>query len=176
MAAKGNKILGFVKRNVRTSSESTKEYAYKTLVRPVMEYSSSVWSPHQENLKYTIERVQRRAARHVTRRFERTDSVTSMLQHLKWDTLAQKRLNARVTMGYRVVHKLVKISNTQLIPTTVCTRGHRQKFQQLPARTNYYKHTFFPSLIPLWNALPDSVASASSLDEFKAKLADVQLS
>ena len=176
VAAKGNKTLGFIKRNVRTSSQSTKEYAYNTLVRPTVEYSSSVWSPHQKDPKYTIERVQRRAARYVTRRYERTDSVTDMLQQLKWDTLEQRRLKARVTMGYRVVHRLVKISDAQLIPTTVCTRGHKQKFKQLPARTNYYKHTFFPSVIPLWNALPDTVASASSLDEFKAKLADVQLS
>ena len=176
VAAKGNKILGFVKRNIKTTSVSTKEYAYKTLVRPTVEYASSVWSPHQETLKYTIERVQRRAARYTTRQYKNTDSVTAMIQQLKWDTLEQRRLKARVTMGYRVVHKLVKISDAQLIPSTVCTRGHNQKFKQLPARTNYYKHTFFPSVVPLWNTLPDHVVSACTLDAFKARLADVQLS
>ena len=138
--------------------------------------ASSLWSPNQDKLKYTIERVQRRAARYTTMRYETTDSVTNMLQQLKWETLEQRRLKSRVTMGYRIIHRLVKVPDAQLIPTTVCTRGHNQKFKQLSARTNYYKHTFFPSLIPLWNALPDTVASASSLDEFKAMLADIQLS
>ena len=176
VAAKGNKILGFVKRNIKTTSASTKEYAYKMLVRPTVEYASSVWSPHQETLKYTIERVQRRAARYVTRRYQHSDSVTAMVQQLKWDTLEQRRLKGRVTMGYRVVHRLVKISDAQLIPSTAHTRGHNQKFRQLPARTNYYKHTFFPSVVPLWNALPDHVVSATTLDAFKERLADVQLS
>ena len=175
VAAKGNKILGFIKRNVRTSSSNTKEYTYKTLVRPTVEYSSSVWSPHQLELKNTIERVQRRAARFVTRRYDRTDSVTDMLNVLSWETLEQRRMKARVVMGYRIVHRLVMIPDNQLIPSTVGTRGHDRKYQQLPARTNYYKHTFFPSMIPLWNSLPDTVVSASSLEDFKAKLADVRL-
>ena len=80
-------MLGFIKRNVMTASSSTMEHAYKTLVRPTVEYASSVWSPHQDNLKYTIERVQRRAARYTTMRYETTDSVTNMLQQLKWETL-----------------------------------------------------------------------------------------
>ena len=175
VAAKGNRTLGFIKRNIKAPSRNTREYAYQTLVRPSVEYSSSVWSPHQQELKYTVERVQRRAARYVTKRYERTDSVTAMLDDLSWETLEQRRLKARTIMGYRVIHQLVMIPNNQLVPTTVCTRGHSRKFQQLPARTNYYKHTFFPSMIPLWNSLPETVASAGSLEDFKAKLADVHL-
>ena len=140
-----------------------------------MEYSSSVWSHHQQELKYIVERVQRRAARYVTRRYDRKDSVTDMLHSLSWETLEQRRLKARVIMGYRIIHRLVMIPDTQLIPATVCTRGNSRKYKQLPTRTNYYKHTFFPSVIPLWNSLPETVASASSLEDFKVKLADVHL-
>ena len=39
------KTLGFVKRNVNTTKQSVRELAYKTLVRPQLEYASSVWSP-----------------------------------------------------------------------------------------------------------------------------------
>ena len=78
-------------------------------------------------------------------------------------------------MEYRVVHRLVMIPDEQFVPITVCTRGHDLKFHQIYARTNYYKYTFFPSIIPLWNSLPDNVASAKNLDDFKEKLAEVHL-
>ena len=42
-----SKTLGFIKRNIRTKDPRIREVAYKTLVRPVLEYSSPVWSPSQ---------------------------------------------------------------------------------------------------------------------------------
>ena len=176
VAAKGNRMLGFVKRNLKTASSRTRDYAYKTLVRPTVEYAASVWSPHQQELKYSVERVQRRAARFVTRRYDTTESVTAMLRDLSWETLEQRRLKSRVTMGYRIIHNLVMIPADQLTPSTVNTRGHNMKYNQLTTRTNYYKYSFFPSLIPLWNSLPEHVASSGSLDIFKARLVDVHLS
>ena len=38
VATKGNKMLGFVRRNIRTSSKSTKTLAYQTLLRPTLQY------------------------------------------------------------------------------------------------------------------------------------------
>ena len=40
-----NNTLGFLRRNIRTKDLSIREVAYKTLVRPILEYSP-VWSPH----------------------------------------------------------------------------------------------------------------------------------
>jgi hypothetical protein len=173
--AKGYKSLGFIKRNIRTSSRKTKELAYTAMVRPTLEYASTVWSPHQKELAKNIEMVQRRAARYVTRRYVRDDSVTDMISELSWETLEQRRAKARVIMGYRTIHKLVSIPDTQLIPITVNTRGHPMKFRQIAARTNYYQGSFFPSFIPLWNSLPEKVMSAASIEDFKIELRDVRL-
>ena len=41
-----SKTLGFIKRNIRTKDPRIREVAYKTLVRPVLDYSSPIWSPH----------------------------------------------------------------------------------------------------------------------------------
>ena len=43
-----------------------KEAAYKGMVRPVLEYGSSVWDPHTNKLQDVLEKVQNRAARSVT--------------------------------------------------------------------------------------------------------------
>ena len=39
-----------------------KEAAYKGMVRPILEYGSSVWDPHPDKLQEELEKVQNRAA------------------------------------------------------------------------------------------------------------------
>ena len=40
------RTLGFVKRNVKTKNKEIKTFAYNSLVRPQVEYASSVCSPY----------------------------------------------------------------------------------------------------------------------------------
>ena len=175
VVAKGNKTLGFVRRNINTSSKGTKELAYKALVRPIMEYASTVWSPHQKELIHNIEMIQRRAARYIIRKYDRQESVSDMISDLSWETLEQRRAKARVVTGYRIVNGLVCIPDDQLTPSTTKTRGHSKKFRQIGARTNYYKYSFFPDFIPLWNSLPDSLVTSSTLKDFRTRLKDIHL-
>ena len=175
VTSKANRTLGFVKRNIKTPIRSVKEKAYQAIVRPSLEYASSVWDPHQKGLIQDVEKVQRRAARYVMSNYDQRASVTEMTKELGWETLEQRSMKARVTMCYRIIHQLVAIPSTQFIPTIVSTRGSHIKFIQIQARTNYYKYTFFPAVIPLWNSLPPTVAEAGSLEDFKKGLADVQL-
>ena len=44
-SSKANQTLGFLKRNLRNSSNTVKENAYKWLVHPKLEYCSAVWNP-----------------------------------------------------------------------------------------------------------------------------------
>ena len=43
---KANSMVGFLRRNLRVSSEATKTSAYYSMVRPLIEYCSTVWSPY----------------------------------------------------------------------------------------------------------------------------------
>ena len=56
------KTLGFLRRNLAFAPRSTKEVAYKTLVRPKLEYAAPIWSPHSKLQINQIEKVQRTAA------------------------------------------------------------------------------------------------------------------
>ena len=45
ICTKANRTLGFLRRNLYSCPQEVKEAAYKGLVRPVLDYGSSVWDP-----------------------------------------------------------------------------------------------------------------------------------
>ena len=62
---KANSSMAFLRRNKRSSLRDAKAKAYKTYVRPIVEYASFVWSPAIDSHINQLEKVQRRAARFV---------------------------------------------------------------------------------------------------------------
>ena len=103
---KANGILAFLRRNLNKCSKEVKEKAYTTLVRPNLEYGSSVWDPFRQYQIDAVEMVQRRAARFVTGQYNRYQSVTSMLQELKWTSLQQRRQEQRLVNLYKCVNNI----------------------------------------------------------------------
>jgi hypothetical protein len=67
-----------------------------------VEYASPVWDSYLQKDKYKIEMMQRRAARFVANRYHNKSSVNDMLGNLKWQTLEERRTNARLTMLYKI--------------------------------------------------------------------------
>ena len=169
-SAKANRSLGFVRRNLRGATHTAKAQAYISLVRPQLEYCSTIWSPHQQNLVHDLEMVQHRAARFVKNLYGQ-QSVTAMLRDLSWETLAQRRLKAQVTMTYKIANGLVCIQPNQLIPSNYSTRSQSKGgFRQLATTSNYYKYSFYPTAIRAWNSLPTEVTRADSIDQFRVNL------
>jgi len=89
----------------------------------------------------------------VTNNFSYFSSVTTMLDHLKWPLLEQRRNYLKLIMLYKILHE-VPIS---LTPLSSSTRGHSQLFITPFARTETYLHSFLLSTITLWNSLPSSL-------------------
>ena len=80
---KANRTIGFLKRNLNIANSNIKEKAYTALVRPTVEYVSSVWDPHLQKDIHNLNMMQRRSARNVTNIYRTTSSVETMLQLLK---------------------------------------------------------------------------------------------
>ena len=94
-----------------TKNESVKELAYKTHVRPQLEYSSWIWSPHTQAKIIKLEMVQRRAARWVKNDYSRNKSVTHLQNALGWQTLDKKRrLESNFIMFYKMYSPIVLIN------------------------------------------------------------------
>ena len=138
-----------------------------------------VWAPHTNKDISLIESVQRRAARFVFNNYSTTSSVTEMLQRLNWKPLVHCRNQLKAITIFKIIHNLIDIpANTHLIPLSSDhnTRGHQRRFKQPITRINSYLHSFFPSAIKIWNSLSDDIVSSSTLNQFKQKLAGLDLS
>ena len=145
---KACKILGFLQRNLRHCPVDLRQLAYKQFVLPILEYCAPIWDPYHQKYIRQIEMVQHRAARFVLgkpwRRCER-DSITNMLNQLNWTTLEKQRKYARLTLLYKILHKLICIPESYLPQlSTSRTRCHHEfKFLHYQTNVDGYKYAFF---------------------------------
>ena len=63
ICVKANQTIGFLRRNLNIGAVSIKQQAYLSLVRPIVEYASTVWDPYTDKNIDKLEMVQRRAAK-----------------------------------------------------------------------------------------------------------------
>ena len=81
---KANSVKSFLQRNIGSCTETVKEACYKSMVKPILEFSSTVWSPYTKKNILMIESIQRRVARFVTSAYNQTSSITTILFGLGW--------------------------------------------------------------------------------------------
>jgi len=188
---KANSTRAFVARNTRKCPTSIKSTAYKSFVRPQLEYASTAWSPHTRCNIDKIESVQRRAARSVLNDWSRPNTQTPamkelhsytigsssyMLQFLGWNSLEERRGHYSLVMMYIIVRVLVVIPTAPyLLPASYDTRGHSSKFLVPSTRVNAFRYIYFPATIMSWNSLPAHIIQSPSVECFKSRLAKFRL-
>ena len=167
ICTKANRTLGLLRRTLFSCPQNVKETAYKGMVRPILEYGSSVWDPHPDKLQEELEKVQNRAARFVTRNYVyETGSMTGILGQLKWESLKKRRKDNRLILLYKGLKGKARILTDDLIPKTRRGRNqHSFAFQIPSASKDVYKYSFFPQTIRDCNALPESLISSSELSD-----------
>lgn len=169
---KSNRTLGFLRRNFRDCTHTVKEATYKTMVRPIIEYASPVWDPTSQKYTSEIEKVQRRAARYVFNSYtDRSPGcVTNMLTTLQWEPLAERRLNDRLTLLYKINNNIVNINKSQFYTASDSrTRGTQRLFQERTSHPVLY-NSYFPRTMRQWNKLNSKTTAAPSLESFQAGL------
>ena len=136
-----NRILDFLRRNLYVCPHEVKEAAYKGLVRPVLEYSGSVWDPSGIGLQNELEKVQNRAARFVTGNYNfETGSMTYIFEHLKWESLKKRRRYSKLILLYKGLKGKTSIPTDDLnLLVRRCRNDHFMAYQVPIANTDIYK-------------------------------------
>ena len=145
-AAKANKSLGTIQRNLWKCPKNVKEIAYTFLVRPKLEYASAPWDPFLKKDISALERVQRKAARFCSQNYNRYASVTDMIKDLGWTTLEMRRRQFRFTLMYKLTHGLIDIDSRKYLIQHSESRtrvSHQFKFRVPYANKDIFKFSFF---------------------------------
>ena len=175
ITAKANQTLAMLKRNIKLVPSKIKDKAYKSLVRPKLEFASSVWAPWQQFLINKIENIQRRAARFVVSDYNPFNSITQHISNLNWETLEDRRNKSRLCMFYKMTHNQAAIPYQLYIQrSTYLSSRHSNsmKFLPLSCNKNSYKQSFFPNTIPQWNCLSSETIDSPSLSTFKSLISN----
>jgi hypothetical protein len=150
--------------------------AYTTYVRPLVEYSTQVWSPYLIKDILKIESIQRR----FTKRLRGLSDLSykERLTVLGLDTLELRRLRSDLIFTYKIIFGLVDLKVSDFFTLRGCssTRGHPYKIIPALSRVDARKHFFSLRIVGPWNSLPAHLINFSSLGAFRRSLGHVDLS
>ncbi len=148
---------------------------YTTFVRPRLEYATQVWSSHYLKDIDLIEGVQRRFTKRLPGMNEL--SYPQRLLALNMQSLELRRLIFDMVYTYKILHGLVDIDLTELfIFSQSGTRGHDLKLYKPTVKHDFSKYFFGNRVVDIWNQLPNSVVTASNLNNFKGLINTIDFS
>ena len=106
---KAGATVGFLRRNLRNCPKECRRLAYIALVRSRLEYAETVWDPYYQQDTEKLERVQRQAARFITKDYRTREPgcANRMLQDLNLPPLAERRRQARLGLMYKITGGLI---------------------------------------------------------------------
>ena len=177
MCSKVNRVLGLVKRlcgrDIR--DVQTRKLLYMALVRPLLEYSSSVWSPYFVKHRRLIENIQRGATKFILNYPPRQVSYINRLDQLNLLPLDFRRQMHDLVLLFNYKTGTVTSNFGRFIHTATRhyrTRNFHQANFDLLSRHNqeYYCNSYFPGTVKLWNSLPNILKSSQDLLRFRVHL------
>jgi hypothetical protein len=143
IVSKATRLLGMLSRVLKTADTKTRQVAYNTLVRPVLEYGCQVWDPYLKKDIKRLEQVQNKALRFIFRIKGRV-SFTQIRKDANVDSLEKRRRDFRLKLFVKSIGSGV-ISNTHDNAPQRSQNTRQRDGLYVPAiKTNAFFHSFWP--------------------------------
>ena len=115
----------------------------------MLEYVSVVWDPYQQNLKSTLEMVQRWSACRIFHDFSPDSSASALMAQLQLEFLQSKRMSDKACRMHKNMNSLVDLNPAAglLDPKNHSSWGHKYKFQVIQSPPLPNRLVQFPSAI-----------------------------
>ena len=174
--AKSNALSHIIIHSFSPTNTQLITNLYKTYVRPIVEYNTSVWSPHTKSNIAAIESVQRRFTRKICKRSNMKYSCyDDRLVALNLESLESRRIKQDLFLFYKILHNIIDIDFSSLFEfSSLGGYGLRRHSMQVKRPANcktLCRQNFFASrVVPVWNALPEDVVTAPTLSIFKNRV------
>ena len=171
ITTKANQTRQFLQRSLATCAPDVKLQCYKTFVRPIVEYSSTVWDPvGNKMLQNKLESVQKKSVRWICNNWDNRCSSSAMEKKLNLPSLSERREKSRLKMFHNIYHGH-KFLPANMIPNRARSKDIR--FKQIFGRINSYANSFIPLTIQQWNMLPASIVNVEETTLFERNLASI---
>nr|CAD2205465.1 unnamed protein product [Meloidogyne enterolobii] len=143
--------------------------AFKTYVRPIMEYSTESFSPKLEYLNSQLERPQRSFTRKILRYKFKYQKIgyTERLKRCKLPPTKIRRIRTDLMTTFKIINGFYKIKPEQMFskPNRNNLRLHRYQIFKKQTKNN---HFFSHRVIDRWNKLPkNEIEKISTIPQFK---------
>jgi hypothetical protein len=171
---KAMKLYGWLVRNLVSREKTIIIRIYKTLIRPNLEYASSVWCPSRHDLIEMLERIQRKVTKLLNEFRCTTISYSDRLKTLQLPTLQWRRNYLDLLQVHQILHGDLSIRK-QLFQyvseiSDAALRRHKLSIYKGCFHSSIYKNHFVNRVIDQWNSLPDVILDISNFKVFKKTL------
>jgi len=174
LTSKASKRIGLLFSMKEKLSRAAKTKYYISYIRPILEYGSVVFDNCTAQDSNSLELVQRRAAILCTGAYRRSPTHLLMTD-IGWDSLSNRRKNAKLLLMFKIVNNLTPHYLRELIPpqvqaTTQYPLRNRTHYRIPTARTQLKHNSYIPATLRQWNALDPDLRNCRTVSTFRSKI------
>jgi len=149
---------------IHTSNPKVWALAFKSYVRPLLEYATVIWSPKTKYLIEKIEKIQKWYTRIALSKCKIIyKNYSERLITFNLESLALRRSLYDLTMIYRIIFKFTHLSSTGLFELNERPTRNKHKFQiKVQRKNSKTEHWLCNRAVNLWNLLPTSIIDSSN--------------
>ena len=165
--------INLLSRTLHSNNPATWCLAYKSYIRPLLEYATEVWNPTTKDRIHRIERVQKYFTRKILQRCGLPKSeYNSRLSILNLESLVIRRRIADLTMAYKIITRKTHLDPSKIFLfslRSVHSRKHQLQLRSKPRNAKSAK-SFANRITSDWNMLDADIVLSNTPVSFKQKL------